>query len=658
MSQPQREPEIETFKGFQLSPFQREAIAAIRRGHNVLVSAPTGSGKTLVAEYAIELAMQAGRRCIYTAPIKALSNQKYRDFRDVPGLEVGISTGDVTINPRARLLIMTTEILRNAIFEDPAQLYDVDYVIFDEIHYMDDLERGSVWEESIIFAPAEIRFIGLSATIQNIGQFGRWIQSVRSHPLDVIEHTHRPVPLRHLLFHPAVGIFRPEHLKRTRAKAGSRRSDRGESAQASRALIDQLVATNDLPILYFCFSRRQCERKAHANLWRSLLSREERQKIEVLFNEICDLFQLQPNDGLEEMRQQIVRGIGYHHAGMLPIFKEIIERLFTSGLLKLLFTTETFALGINMPARTAIFDSLRKFDGITFDYLKTRDYMQMAGRAGRQGIDTEGTVISILDAEDLERAPVERLVSGRAEPIRSRFNLAYNTLIALRSRLGERIYEAWEKSFDAYQHHARTAKERDRNQHVQHEMIRKRLMLLEELGYLDGTEVRDRGRIALRIQGYELQVTEILFQGLLEGLSPRELGIVFVAIVFEERRGDVFTGMRGSVLGKRQIDIERTVRSVIHREAEYGLPASIKAPVFFLSAAVKAWADGMPMDELERFTSVTPGDFVRALRLAVQLMRQVRQVLGRDYELSDLLSDAIYFLNRDEVDARRQLELG
>jgi superfamily II RNA helicase len=245
--------------------------------------------------------------------------------------------------------------------------------------------------------------------------------------------------------------------------------------------------------------------------------------------------------------------------------------------------------------------------------------MQMAGRAGRQGIDAEGSVISILDTEDLDGAPVERLVGGKAEPIRSRFNLAYNTLIQLRSRLGERLYEAWEKSFDAYQHRGRNAKERERNERRQRDVIAKRLLLLEELGYLDGMEIKDRGKIAIHIQGYELQITEMLFQGLLEGLSPKELGIVFVATVFEERRGDVFAGFRGSALGKRQVEIERAVRRLIQREADYGLPPTIKAPVFYLSAAVRAWAEGMPMDELERFTSVTPGDFVRALRLTVQL---------------------------------------
>ncbi len=185
------------WRGFTLSDFQQQAVQAVRGGRNVLVSAPTGAGKTLVAEYAIEDAVRRGKRCIYTAPIKALSNQKYRDFRDVPEVDVGLQTGDVTIHPEAQVLIMTTEILRNTIFENPAALHDVEYVVLDEIHFLDDLERGTVWEEALIFAPPSIRFICLSATIANIEEIGEWIGEIRPHELEVIETNRRPVPLTH-----------------------------------------------------------------------------------------------------------------------------------------------------------------------------------------------------------------------------------------------------------------------------------------------------------------------------------------------------------------------------------------------------------------------------------------------------------------------------
>jgi hypothetical protein len=207
-------PVTRRFRGYTLNPFQLEALTAIEAGRSVLLSAPTGAGKTLVAEYAIEETLSKGRRAIYTAPIKALSNQKYRDFKARPEIEVGIMTGDVTIRPEAPLLIMTTEIFRNTIFEAPRDLDDVEYVVFDEIHYMDDLDRGTVWEESIIFAPPHIRFICLSATVSNLTQFGEWIARARGTEVQVIRHDHRPVPLKHYLFLPGIGPRRAEDVKK------------------------------------------------------------------------------------------------------------------------------------------------------------------------------------------------------------------------------------------------------------------------------------------------------------------------------------------------------------------------------------------------------------------------------------------------------------
>ncbi|MDP7560801.1 MAG: DEAD/DEAH box helicase, partial [Planctomycetota bacterium] len=202
------------FKGFTLSPFQQKAAAALREGRDVLVAAPTGAGKTLVAEYAIHRALERGQRAIYTAPIKALSNQKFRDFRADPEIaDAGLMTGDVTLHPDARVLVMTTEILRNTLFEDPAKLHDVGAVVFDEIHYMDDVERGSVWEETLIFLKEDVEIVGLSATIANLGQFAAWLEKVRKRPMAVVEERKRPVPLKHYLYHPKVGVFPPSRLK-------------------------------------------------------------------------------------------------------------------------------------------------------------------------------------------------------------------------------------------------------------------------------------------------------------------------------------------------------------------------------------------------------------------------------------------------------------
>jgi len=272
MPPPTHSQAVTEWKGFRLLSFQIQAIEALRAGENVLVAAPTGAGKTLVAEYAIQDAVTRGRRCVYTAPIKALSNQKYRDFRDDPDIDVGLLTGDVTIHPSAQVLIMTTEILRNAIFEDPAGLHDVDYVIFDEIHFMDDIERGSVWEESLIFAPPEIRFIGLSATIQNLDQLGAWIREVRTQELAVIQSQRRPVPLKHRLHTAQAGVFDIGRLRDKRR--GGRDRDRGRGRDGGRrrrrfeaddldALFDDLQTRSLMPALVFSFSRKDCERLAN-----------------------------------------------------------------------------------------------------------------------------------------------------------------------------------------------------------------------------------------------------------------------------------------------------------------------------------------------------------------------------------------------------------
>jgi superfamily II RNA helicase len=659
------------FQGFTLNPFQVKAAESIQAGKSVLVSAPTGAGKTLVAEYAIHDALQRGRRVIYTAPIKALSNQKFRDFR-ASEHQVGIMTGDVTLNPQAPLLIMTTEIFRNTIFEDPRRLSDVDFAIFDEIHFMDDPERGSVWEESIIFAPENVRFICLSATVSNLDQFGNWIREVRKHPLDVILWDRRPVPLAHKLFHTETGVFNLEQLRPAQEKAlralrrthGRRGRHHHEGPNvlhaASRMLLDELVDKRMLPILYFCFSRRECEIKADRNAHRELLSHGEQERLDTLFGEVCRLYQLNwsTDPELASIRRRALLGIGYHHAGMLPIHKEVVERLFTSGLLKLLFTTETFALGINMPARTVVFNSLRKFTGQGFGYMMTREYLQMAGRAGRQGIDKEGYVYSILDTDDLKVAPLARILKGKVEPIQSKFNLSYNTLLNLYARLGMELIHAYEKSFNYFQAVQGSKKRKETIKNRETGLILRKLHILREAGYIDDQGLLPRGKIAQQISGYEIQITELLFDGVLDSLDIHQLGAVFTGLVYEERRGDEALVEPGSVFKGKIGRIYESVRRFVVLETRNGIEATTKEPDFGLSAAVVAWSKGVDLGELENYTTATPGDLVRSLRMAIQMMRQLRKTLSGDYPLRDRLEESVVSLNRDVVDARRQLELG
>ncbi len=661
----------ERFRGLTLNAFQMQALGPLREGRSVLLAAPTGAGKTLVAEIAIDLSAQRGKRAIYTAPVKALSNQKYRDFKAIDPDCVGIMTGDVTINPSAPLLIMTTEIFRNTIFENPASLDDVDTVVFDEIHYMDNMERGTVWEESIIFAPPHIRFVCLSATISNLDAFGDWISKTRNEQVEIIRHRERPVPLDHYMYFPKAGLRRikgkvtfpsDEFAKRGRGGRGGRGGGRGQERVKTdpNAVIDVLVRDKNLPVLFFCFSRRDCERRAVETVRNrsKLLDPESTAKIERLFDDVCDTFELEADGDLEELRSLVRHGVAFHHAGMLPLHKEVVERLFTSGLLRVLFATETFSLGINMPARTVVFASLRKFDGVGFSSLKVREYQQMAGRAGRQGIDDAGMVVSIIDDSRVQAKDIDRLIGNDVEPVLSRFNLSYSTLINLHRTLGERIYDAWENSFNNYQWARMSNKKRERNEERQRAAIAQRLALLTDLGYITPDGVTEKGQIASSINGFELQVVELLESGLLQYMDELQVAIVFSALVFEERKNDLFRRLPPKIMGPHRKAVDRVLDTLVKDEKDHGIPASIKPPNFKIGIVIQRWAMGAAFHDMGEDTTAPAGDLVRVMRLTVQLLRQLRHALPRDHDLGQLLDRTRDVLNRDEVDAARQLSLG
>jgi superfamily II RNA helicase len=671
------------FKGYTLNPFQVEAAEAIDSGDNVLLAAPTGAGKTLVAEYAIEHAVKAGRRAIYTSPIKALSNQKFRDFK-ADGIRVGLMTGDLTLDPDAPLVIMTTEIFRNAVFEDPERFADTDFAIFDEVHFLDDVDRGTVWEESLIFAPDHVRFVGLSATIANLHEFGEWVREVRPQELTVIEHKKRPVPLSHRLFHKDAGVFQLSQRSRAitlHERASEReqasgvkfgRPDRpGRSGKRDRKgrrfptgprpyvmLLDEIQNRDLLPALYFCFSRKECEIKAERSMRRRLLNRKERHDIEDMFEDICERFELDPKEdpALAAIYSRAMSGVGFHHAGVLPIHKEVVERLFTSGLLKLLFTTETFALGINMPARTAIFDLLRKYDGVQMNYMKARDYLQMAGRAGRQGLDASGLVISILEDEDLHDAPLSRYHNGKVEPITSRFNLSYSTILNLYDRLGTKgLQAAYDKSFAAFQAMSGSAAARKKKRAAAHAALAVRVNVLRSAGYIDENGLMPRGKVAQRINGYEIQVAELMFSGVFEAMDMHQLAATFTALIFEERRRSDGQQRNEGPLMKKANKAVRRFREI---EMAQGVLHPVKEPDWGIAAAVDSWSKGCSIEDLEHLTNGAAGDVVRNLRMAIQMMRQVALQAGKRESLSNRLEEAIVAINRDVVDAKRQFELG
>ncbi|MFA6449668.1 MAG: DEAD/DEAH box helicase [bacterium] len=436
------------FKGYELDSFQERAINALDEGRSVIVAAPTGAGKTVIAEYAIEKAIAENRQIIYTAPIKALSNQKFRDFtKDYPE-KIGIMTGDVIINPEASVLIMTTEIFRNIIFDaEEERLKNIDTVIFDEIHYINDIQRGTVWEESIIFAPQHIRFIALSATIPNINEFAEWMRQIRKIPIETIIEHHRPVPLKVSIWVTGHGLRDLNFVKKLEME---KQGQRGRKKIGNVELVQKLHAEGKLPCLYFHFSRVGCEEYAQYFRGMNLLNHDERRRMLSNYDQLVEQFGVAQRGQAVFMRNLLKSGIAFHHAGVLPALKEIIERLYTLGLIKLLFTTETFAVGINMPARSVVFDNIMKHDGVTFRYLNAREFQQMAGRAGRRGIDEVGFAYACVNPYDARYEEVKHALSPDVEDIESQFSLSYSSILNLYGTHGNGIFEICEKSFNNF----------------------------------------------------------------------------------------------------------------------------------------------------------------------------------------------------------------
>ncbi len=451
------------YKNFTLDDFQINSLEAIDRWNTVIVCAPTGSGKTLIAEYIIDKCIRENHEVIYTAPIKALSNQKYRDFKAQYGDKVGILTGDVVINSNAPCLIMTTEIFRNIIYDDPKRLSNVKYVIFDEVHYIEDPRRGTVWEESIMLAPQHIHFLCLSATIANVDELASWMQSIRQSEVSVIIHEKRPVPLEPFVYIAGGNIpFQLNNLNKALAYANTiaekmkqvqKSGQPHEMRQKSGVpIFEYLLSKSLLPALCFSFSRKNCEKMAFQYKYMNLLKAEEAAEAVRIFDEHIERFNLKGYLSTQNLRRLIEFGTAFHHAGMLPAQKDIVEILFSKNLIKILFATETFAVGINMPAKTVVFDGLEKNDGICFRYLKSYEYQQMSGRAGRRGIDEKGFVYALIDPKYYNYAGTKQTLLGKLEPLKSQFAFSYSSILNLHETKNKaQIMELCEKSFGYYQ---------------------------------------------------------------------------------------------------------------------------------------------------------------------------------------------------------------
>lgn len=441
--------ELHSFHGLILDEFQKQAISALLEGKSVLVSAPTGVGKTLIADYLIENCQRNNKEVIYTAPIKALSNQKFKQFKKLFGEDqVGIITGDVVINSLAPIKIMTTEIFRNILHSRPDDFAHASHVIFDEIHFIGDEDRGAIWEEAIILMPESMRLLGLSATIPNAGELAEWLSYIRKEEITVITHTKRAVPLNHSVYLPFAGITPLEEVDRIVEK----KNLLGLPARSDHLGLVKSISNQYLPCLYFVFSRKQCEIKARelADV-KNFLSKEEKSEVLEFFNTMIEPYEIGDIPSVKRMRYLLARGIGVHHAGLLPILKDIVEELFSRKLIQVLYCTETFAVGINMPVKAVCFDSVEKYNGVDFRPMLAQEYFQMAGRAGRRGIDKEGHSFILVDLTHYHPEYYHHLRESNVEKLQSRFKLSYNTILHLIQGKDEHITQMLlEKSFAAY----------------------------------------------------------------------------------------------------------------------------------------------------------------------------------------------------------------
>ena len=460
--------DFEAQLSYSLDGFQRAACQSLESGRSVLVAAPTGAGKTVVAEFAIELAMRdLHDRAFYTAPIKALSNQKFHELCDRYGPEnVGLLTGDTNINGDARIVVMTTEVLRNMIYAGSDALDRLAFVVLDEVHYLADKFRGAVWEEIILHLPQSVRLVSLSATVSNAEEFGDWMHTVRG-GTDVIVSEHRPVPLyQHVLTRDALlplfvgdetgldkrrATVNPEVLRLSRRSSDSRNFNRGGRGRGGRGypgarssisrsdIVRAIVAEELLPAIVFVFSRKGCDDAVKACLREGLrlTNPEERDFIREIVHERTaaisgeDLAALDYNFWLNGLE----RGVAAHHAGMLPVFKEVVEELFQRKLVKIVFATETLALGINMPARSVVIEKLDKFNGESRVPLTSGEFTQLTGRAGRRGIDHEGHAIVVWN-DTVNAEELGFLASKRSYPLISSFKPTYNMTVNLLDRFG------------------------------------------------------------------------------------------------------------------------------------------------------------------------------------------------------------------------------
>jgi len=489
----------------------------------------------------------------------------------------------------------------------------------------------------------------LSATVPNIHELAQWMGAVRGTSFTVIEETQRPVPLKHHFYSPKFGLMNLKSIKRKYRSDASERKKFLRRKPSSKRIIQYILERGQTPILYFCFNRRACEYNAEQHSQLNLLNYEQQKQVRTMVDELVAQYNLGDYDRLQYLRNLWESGTAFHHAGILPAAKEIVERLFTAGLIKLLFCTETFALGVNMPASSVVFDELEKFDGVEFNYLMTREYNQMAGRAGRRGMDEVGFVYSQIIPEATDPQHIERLLYGNNERINSRFYAGYSTILNLYSQFGEDAFEIFRKSLHNFRKGTFAMTKAYRKEENQ---IENRIKFLQATGFLDGTNLTEKGKLAAAVSGYEIQAAELYASRSFDECSIVQIPVLLASLITEESRGR--KNAPASSFNMR-FSAEKVIHKLRMKEIKHNIKVPIRELDFSLAAPVFAWANGCTLKDLASF-GVPEGDLVRVLRMTIQLLRTLRDRIP-DTFLADRFHEALVMINRDVVDAQAQLEV-
>lgn len=706
---------IKRFKAqyaFPLDAFQLEAAETLLNGRSVLVTAPTGSGKTVVAEFAIFDALDRQLQVIYTTPLKALSNQKYRDLlTQYPEERVGLVTGDLSINPKADVVVMTTEILRNILYQTPQRLDSVLYVVIDECHYMNDMDRGTVWEEIIIHAPSHLCLVALSATIANADELVNWISSIHNEMVE-IEHLERSVPLKQFYFsgETLYAVFNSKGKLNTKLERlankqkelkkqlhRERRQGRKVKAQIipEARVVEALKKKNMLPAIYFIFSRRNCDDALSACVdgGMDLTSPEEKKAIQSTIQEFLKEMPSLKETGAStnNLLLGLPLGIASHHAGLVPVLRHLVEMLFQRNLVKVVFATETLAAGINMPARTTVISSLSKRTDIGHRVLTVNEFTQMTGRAGRRGMDKEGYCVVVGSIYQSPYQAVE-LIQGDFDPIESHFSLSYNMVLnLLRHADRKEVRQILQRSFGQYlsnkeminlnllmekkkQALEQLKKSPESKSYIRHlrsqlrgmtkQVKRQQEIYLKEFDSLtrvlqyfgrlkpDGRHwtMTPLGEMTAHIRAQNDLLISLVIEGLPhEELAPVEIAAILSTLVFEPRR---LMEHDLSLCSKRVRNFFKDVLYIADDLRYVQEEENIRLPIsveFDFAPLVTLWGNGARWSTLFKFTEMTDGDVVRSMRQLIDLLRQMETLPGAPEEFQLKMREAVHLLDRDLI---------